>query len=117
LACSFGVCDASAAAAKAAACFLMRVNVEAASVALGESLLLPPLQLNATAAFRRMFISIGGGGRQGQTGRGVGMGGGVGACGSSLENLHAMVEGVSHDDAAVAVDGNAATRAVELSVA
>ena len=35
----------------------------------------------------------------------------------SLENLHAMVVGVSHDDAPVAVDGDAATRVVELSVA
>ena len=39
------------------------------------------------------------------------------AGGSSLQNLHAMVEGVSHDDAPVAVDGDAATRAVELCVA
>jgi len=30
--------------------------------------------------------------------------------GSSLENLHAMVLGFSHDDAPVAVDGNAAMR-------
>ena len=37
--------------------------------------------------------------------------------GSSFENLHAMVAGVSHDDAPVAVDGHAATRLVELSVA
>ena len=37
--------------------------------------------------------------------------------GSSLENLHAMVEGISHDDAPVAVDGNATKRLVELSVA
>ena len=42
---------------------------------------------------------------------------GGGAGGSSLENLHAMVEGVSHDDAPVAVDGNAATRLDEFSVA
>jgi len=39
------------------------------------------------------------------------------AGGSSLHNLHAMVAGVSHDDAPVAVDGDAAKRAVELSVA
>ena len=39
------------------------------------------------------------------------------AGGSSLQNLHAIVVGVSHDDAPVAVDGDAATRAVELSVA
>ena len=39
------------------------------------------------------------------------------AGGSSLQNLHAMVVGVSHDDAPVAVDGDAAIRAVELSVA
>ena len=36
--------------------------------------------------------------------------------GSSFEKLHAMVAGVSHDDAPVAVDGHAATRLVELSV-
>ncbi len=40
-----------------------------------------------------------------------------GASGSSLKNLHTMVEGVGHDDAPVAVDGNAATRSVELSIA
>ena len=37
--------------------------------------------------------------------------------GSSLQNLHAMVAAVSHDHAPVAVDGDAATRAVELPVA
>jgi hypothetical protein len=37
--------------------------------------------------------------------------------GSSLENLHAMVVGVSHDDAPVAVDGDAAKRLAEFSVA
>ena len=42
-------------------------------------------------------------------------GGGVG--GRSLENLHTVVEGISHDDAPVAVDGNAAKRVVQLSVA
>ena len=42
---------------------------------------------------------------------------GEGAGGSSLQNLHAMVAGVGHDNAPVAVDSNAATRAVELSVA
>ena len=47
--------------------------------------------------------------------RGEGEGGGVG--GSSRQNVHAMVVGVSHDDAPVAVDGDAAKRAVELSVA
>ena len=41
-----------------------------------------------------------------------GVGGGA-AGGSSLQNLHAMVVGVSHDDAPVAVDGDAATRLVE----
>ena len=41
---------------------------------------------------------------------------GVGAGGSSLQNLHAMVVGVSHDDAPVAVDGDAAARLVELPV-
>ena len=44
-------------------------------------------------------------------------GGGAGAGGSSLKNLHAMVVGVSHDDAPVAVDGDAAIRFEELSVA
>ena len=39
------------------------------------------------------------------------------AGGSSLKNLHAKVVGVSHDHAPVAVDGDAATRAAELSVA
>ena len=34
-----------------------------------------------------------------------------------MENLHAIVEGVSHDHAPVAVDGDAAIRAVELPVA
>ena len=67
-------------------------------------------------------------GGQGQTGRGGGGGGrgrgeeggskkGGVAGGSSLENLHAMVAGVSHDDAPIAVDGNAAKRVRELSVA
>ena len=42
---------------------------------------------------------------------------GGGAAGSSLENLHAMVIAISHNDAPVAVDGNAAKRLVELSVA
>ena len=36
---------------------------------------------------------------------------------SSLENLHAIVVGVGHDDAPVAVDGDAAIGAVELPVA
>ena len=36
---------------------------------------------------------------------------------SSLHNLHAMVAGVSHDDAPVAVDGNTAIRGEEMSVA
>jgi len=43
---------------------------------------------------------------------------GGGAGGSSLQNLHAMVVvGVSHDDAPVAVDGDAASREAEWSVA
>ena len=42
---------------------------------------------------------------------------GGGAGGSLLQNLHAMVAVVSHDDAPVAVDGDTAKRAVELSVA
>jgi hypothetical protein len=57
-----------------------------------------------------------GGGRRGQGQKGRGNRGRV-AGGSSLENLHAMVEGVSHDDAPVAVDGNAAKRGLQLSVA
>ena len=57
----------------------------------------------------------GGGTLQGQAGRGRG-GEGV-AGGSSLENLHAMVVSVSHHDAPVAADGNAAERVAELSVA
>ena len=44
-------------------------------------------------------------------------GGGEVRGGGSLENLHAMVAGVSHDHAPVAVDGDAAKRAVELPVA
>ncbi len=58
-----------------------------------------------------------GGGGKGEEGRGGGgdkKGGGAG--GSSLQNLHAMVEGVSHDDAPVAIDGDAAKRVEELSV-
>ena len=42
---------------------------------------------------------------------------GAGAGGSSLKILHAMVVGVSHDDAPVAVDGDTSTRVVELSFA
>ena len=34
-----------------------------------------------------------------------------------MENLHAIVVGVGHDDAPVAVDGDAAIRLVELSFA
>ena len=41
-------------------------------------------------------------------------GGGAGS--SSLVNLYAMVMGVSHDDAPVAVDGNATIGVAELSV-
>ncbi len=52
----------------------------------------------------------------GRGGAGGGWGGRA-AGGSSLQNLHAMVVGVSHDDAPVAVDGDAATTDVELSVA
>ena len=51
-------------------------------------------------------------GRKGGRGGGGWYGGG-----SSLENLHAIVEGVSHDHAPVAVDSDAATRLVELPVA
>ena len=38
-----------------------------------------------------------------------------GTGGSSLQNLHSIVGGVSQDNAPVAVDGDAARRAVELS--
>ena len=62
------------------------------------------------------FRGEGGGERGGgREGRGIRRGGGAG--GSSIQNLHAIVEGVSHDDAPVAVDGDAALRAVEQSVA
>ncbi len=54
-------------------------------------------------------------GRKGERKGEVGRGGLRG--GSSLENLHAMVTGVSHDHAPVAVDGDAAMRMVELPVA
>ena len=54
----------------------------------------------------------------GDCGEGEQEGGEGGAAGgSSLQNLHAMVAGVSHDHAPVAVDGDAATRLVELPVA
>ena len=60
-------------------------------------------------------------GRRGGGGEGRGGGGeykkGGAAGGSSLQNLHDMVVGVNHDDAPVAVDGDATMRAVELSVA
>ena len=56
--------------------------------------------------------------RHGEEGGEEGWGGEGGLKGgSSLENLHAMVTGVSHDHAPVAVDGDAATRAAELPVA
>ncbi len=55
----------------------------------------------------------GGGGRGGEGGRDKKEGG---EAGRSFENLHSMVKGVSHDDAPVAVDGDAATRAAELCV-
>ena len=54
-------------------------------------------------------------GRKGERKGGGGRGGLKG--GGSLENLHAMVAGVSHDHAPVAVDGDAAIRAAELPVA
>ena len=47
------------------------------------------------------------------------MGGGKeggGAGGSSLDNLHEMLHGVSHDDAPVAVDDDAATRHADMFV-
>ena len=43
--------------------------------------------------------------------------GGRCAGGSSHKNLHAIVAAVSHDDAPVAVDGDAAEGAAELPVA
>ena len=56
-----------------------------------------------------------GGGEEGRGGGGDKKGEGAG--GSSFQNLHAMVAGVSHDDAPVTVDGDAAPRAAEFSVA
>lgn len=55
-------------------------------------------------------------------GRGGGVrwdGGGNGGYrgGGLMENLHAIVKCVSHDHASVAVDGDAAQRAVKLPVA
>jgi hypothetical protein len=46
-----------------------------------------------------------------------GGGGGRYGGGGSLENLHATVAVVSHDDAPVAVNGDAATRLAKLPVA
>ena len=61
-----------------------------------------------------IFIVVGGG-EEGRGGGGDKKGEGAG--GSSFQNLHAMVAGVSHDDAPVTVDGDAAPRAAEFSVA
>ena len=71
----------------------------------------PPTNLSASGV-EAILLGVGVGGSRGRresAGRVAG--------GSSLENLHAMVAGVSHHDAPVAVDGNAATMAGELSVA
>ncbi len=62
-----------------------------------------------TLLSRDQMLGVEGGGGEGG-GRRYGGGG-------SLENLHAMVVGVSHDHAPVAVDGDAAIRLVELPVA
>jgi hypothetical protein len=62
------------------------------------------------------FFYRGGGGGRGRQGLGRERKGG-GAGGTSLENLHAMVVGVSHHNAPVAVNGNAAIRVLQLSVA
>ena len=53
--------------------------------------------------------------RTGRESEGIGEGGRC-AGGSSHKNLHAMVAVVSHDDAPVAVDGDAAVRTAELPV-
>jgi hypothetical protein len=58
---------------------------------------------------RRLFIARDGGREEG------GEGGGDARC-SSHENLHAMVAVVGQDNAAVAVDGDAAERVVESPV-
>ena len=52
--------------------------------------------------------------RKGRGGKAYGVAGGGS---SSLQNLHAMVAGVGHDDAPVAVDGDAAVGVGELPVA
>jgi hypothetical protein len=67
-------------------------------------------------ASMQFLFERGGGGVHCRGRQGGGEGGGV-AVGSSLENLHAMVVGVSHHDAPVAVDGNAAVKFGEFSVA
>ncbi len=74
------------------------------SAALGSCAVARALHLRVRAAFRRILL-LGGGG------------GGEGAGGSSLQNLHKMVAVVSHDDAPVAVDSDAALRVVELEAA
>ena len=66
-------------------------------------------RLAANAALAWPNARGGGGGGEKEGGREGG--------GSSLENLNAMVAGVSHDHAPVAVDGDAAKRLVELPVA
>jgi len=66
------------------------------------------------SSFDVLFCFIWGGGDAGADREG---GGRVCAGSSSLENLHAIVASVSHHDAPVAVDGNAATRKHELPVA
>ena len=70
----------------------------------------------ALLLMKKKGASFGGGDgqRKGRGGKAYGVAGGGS---SSLENLHAMVAGVGHDDAPVAVDGDAAQGAVELPVA
>jgi len=66
---------------------------------------------------QQLLVSSGGRIAQQTERRRVQKRGGGDAGDTSLENLHAMDGGVSHDDAPVAVDGNAATRVDELPVA
>jgi len=100
-------------------CDLAGCNAAALPLPLHSSL---PHAASSAASLRRfLFRGGGGGGAQGK--KEIDWGGRMrerregGATGdTSLENLHALVVGVSHDDAPFTVDGNAAMRAVELYV-
>ena len=75
------------------------------------------LTLNPTLAITRWLLRFGfWGGRGGGTGV-QRKGGGGDSGGISLENMHAIVAGVSNHDAPDAVDGNAAISEAELRVA